>query len=63
MYEIRSDARMKMVREKYHTTNAKELGKKMNATETAQVCTELNKAISLGLKDMKQDLFVSMVCK
>ena len=27
------------------------------------LCTELNKAISLGLKDMKQDMFSALVCK
>lgn len=63
MYVIRSNARMKMVQEKYNTTNAQELRSKMTSTEKQQVCTELNKAISLGLHDMKQDMFASLVCK
>jgi tetratricopeptide (TPR) repeat protein len=63
MYQIRTNARMRMVSEKYKTTNAQELRSKMSAEEKKQVCTELNKAISLGMKDMKQDMFASMVCK
>lgn len=63
MYEIRSNARMKIMQEKYQTTNTQELRDKMSAQERDQLCAELKKAISLGLKDMKQDMFVSLVCK
>jgi len=63
MYTIRSNARMRMVQEKYGTNNAQELRSKMTAGEKDQVCTELKKAISLGLKDMQQDMFASLVCK
>ena len=63
MYVIRSNARMKMLQQKYNTTNTQELRSKMTPAEKELVCTELNKAISLGLKDMKQDMFASLVCK
>jgi len=63
MYTIRSNARMKMMQDKYGTTNAQELRSKMTATEKNQLCVELKKAISLGLHDMKQDMFASLVCK
>jgi len=63
MYIIRSNARMKMVQDKYHTNNTQELSSKMTAAEKEQVCTELQKAISLGLHDMQQDMFASLVCK
>jgi len=63
MYVIRTNARMKMVQDKYHTTNTQELREKMTPKEKEQVCTEMKKAISLGLKDMKQDMFVALVCK
>jgi len=63
MYKIRTDARMKMVQQKYRTTNTQELRSKMTPTEKQQVCTELNKAIELGLKDMTYDMFASLVCK
>lgn len=63
MYVIRTNARMKMVQDKYHTTNTQELREKMTPKEKEQVCTEMKKAIALGLKDMKQDMFVALVCK
>lgn len=63
MYSIRSNARMKMLSEKYNTTNAQELRSKMSGSEKSMLCTDLNKAIALGLHDMKQDMFASMVCK
>jgi hypothetical protein len=63
MYKIRTEARMKMVQDKYHTENAQELRNKMNATEKQQVCTELRKLISLGYKNMKADMFDALVCK
>jgi len=63
MYAIRSNARIKSMQEKYHTVNAQELRAKMSPKEKELVCTDLKKAISLGLKDMKQDMFASLVCK
>ena len=63
MYTIRSNTRMKMMQEKYKTTNTQELRDKMSTSEKNMLCTELNKAISLGLHDMKQDMFASLVCK
>jgi tetratricopeptide (TPR) repeat protein len=63
MYNIRASARIKMAQEKYNTTNTQELRSKMTPKETEQICTELKKAISLGLKDMKMDMFASLVCK
>jgi tetratricopeptide (TPR) repeat protein len=63
MYVIRTNGRMKMVQDKYHTTNTQELRSKMTPTEKDKVCTELKKAIALGLKDMKYDMFASLVCK
>jgi len=63
MYKIRTDARMKMVQDKYKTDNTQELRSKMTQQEKEQVCTELNKTISLGLHDMRYDMFASLVCK
>jgi len=63
MYVIRSNARMKKVQQKYKTTNTQELRSKMTPTEKEEICTELNKAIALGLKDMEQDMFAALVCK
>jgi len=63
MYEIRASARIKMVQEKYQTTNTQELRSKMNATEKEQVCIELKKVLTIGLRNMQYDMFASMVCK
>jgi tetratricopeptide (TPR) repeat protein len=63
MYDIRASARIRMAQDKYNTTNTQELRSKMTPKETEQICTELKKAIALGLKDMKMDMFSSLVCK
>jgi tetratricopeptide (TPR) repeat protein len=63
MYVIRTNARMKMVQDKYGTSVAQELRTKMTAKEKEQVCTEMKKAFELGLKDMKQEMFSALVCK
>jgi tetratricopeptide (TPR) repeat protein len=63
MYVIRTNARMKMVQDKYGTSVAQELRTKMTAKEKEQVCVEMKKALELGLKDMKQEMFSALVCK
>lgn len=63
IYKTRADARVTMVQRKYHTTNAQELRAKMTTNEREQVCTELNKAIELGYKNMQADMFAALVCK
>lgn len=63
MYVIRTNARMKMVQDKYGTSVAQELRTKMTAKEKEQVCGEMKKALELGLKDMKQEMFSALVCK
>jgi cytochrome c-type biogenesis protein CcmH/NrfG len=63
MYQIRAEARLKQVQDKYGTTNTQELRSKMTPTETEQVCSETTKALDLGLADMKLDMFAALVCK
>ncbi len=63
MYQIRAEARLKQVDDKYGTTNTQELRSKMTPTETAQVCAEITKALELGLVNMKMDMFAAMVCQ
>ncbi|ULQ50633.1 tetratricopeptide repeat protein [Flavihumibacter fluvii] len=63
MYIIRSDASLKMMENKYHTTNAQELRAKMTASEKNLVCSDLKKALDLGWKDMNKDMFAALVCK
>jgi len=63
MYEIRAEARMKQVQDKYGTTKAQELRSQMTPTETEQVCSEVTRALELGLMDPKLDMFSALVCK
>ena len=62
MYQIRSNARIRQMETKYGTNNVQELRSKMSPQETQLVCTETKKAIDLGLKDMKMDMFAALVC-
>jgi len=63
MYIIRSDASLKMMENKYHTTNAQELRSKMTTAEKDLVCADLKKALDLGWKNMNKDMFAALVCK
>jgi tetratricopeptide (TPR) repeat protein len=63
MYEIRSQARIKQMENKYGTNNVQELRSKMTPEETQLVCAETTKAAELGLKDMKMDMLTALVCK
>lgn len=63
MYATRSDARIKMMQEKYGTENVQELRGKMTAQETELVCADSRKALDLGLRDMQVDMFVALVCR
>jgi tetratricopeptide (TPR) repeat protein len=62
-YQMRAEARLKMVQEKYGTTDTGELRKKMTPAERDMVCGEMKKALDLGLKDMKMDMFSALVCR
>ena len=63
MYQIRSEASLKMVQDKYGTTKAQELRAKMTAQEKSLVCTDLNRALALGWKNPQMDMFSALVCK
>jgi tetratricopeptide (TPR) repeat protein len=63
MYQIRATARINIAQKKYGTTNGNELKKKLTESEKNDLCTDLNKAISLGWKDPKMDYFSALVCK
>jgi tetratricopeptide (TPR) repeat protein len=63
MYQIRSNARIRQMESKYGTNNVQELRGKMTPEETRLVCSETTKAIELGLKDMKMDMFAALVCR
>lgn len=62
MYIIRSEARLKQMEHQYGTTNAQELKSKMTAQEKEAVCTDLQKALEMGWRDMNKDMFAALVC-
>jgi tetratricopeptide (TPR) repeat protein len=63
VYLARSESRLKMVQEKYGTSEASALRKSMTPEEKNMVCTEMKKAIDLGLRNMQFDMFSALVCR
>ncbi|MEH0154696.1 hypothetical protein V6R21_11195 [Limibacter armeniacum] len=63
MYIIRSNARLRIMQDKYGTTKAKELKEKMTPEEKEQVCADITKANELGWNQMDKDMFAALVCK
>jgi len=63
MYAIRSDARIRMLQQKYGTENVQELRAQMTSEEKELVCADSQKALDLGLRDMQMDMFVALVCR
>jgi tetratricopeptide (TPR) repeat protein len=59
----RSNTRLRMLDSKYGTKKAQELRGKMTSEESALLCADLNKAKSLGFKDINRDMFLALVCK
>jgi tetratricopeptide (TPR) repeat protein len=58
----RSNTRLRMMEDKYGTKKAQELRIKMSSEEKTMLCTDLNKAKSLGYKDMNRELFMALIC-
>ena len=58
----RSNTRLRMMENKYGTRKAQDLRAKMTSDETALLCGDLQKAKSLGYKDMNRDMFIALVC-
>ncbi len=63
VYVARTESRLKMVQEKYGTTDSGELRSKMSPAEKEMVCTEMNQALGLGLRNMQFDMFSALVCR
>ncbi len=64
-YELalaRSNTRLRMLENKYDTKKAQELRELMSSNEKEDLCKDLNKAKSLGYKDMNRDLFTALIC-
>ena len=63
MYQIRAEGSLKMVQDKYGTTNAQELRAQMTPQEKALVCGDLNRALALGWKNPQMDMFAALTCQ
>jgi tetratricopeptide (TPR) repeat protein len=63
MYQIRAEASLKMVQDKYGTTNAQELRAQMTEPEKALVCGDLNRALALGWQNPQMDMFAALTCQ
>jgi len=63
IYQIRTEARLKQVQQKYVTTDIKELSKRMTKQEKITVCADMKKALEMGLRNLQLDLLSSMICE
>ncbi len=63
IYQTRATASLKVMQDKYGTTNAQELRSKMTPQETAFVCADLTKALVLGWRNPQMDMFSALVCQ
>lgn len=63
IYQIRTEARLKQMQQKYVTTDIKELSKRMTSQEKSTLCADMKKALDLGLRNLQLDLLASTICE
>jgi len=63
IYQIRTEARLKQMQQKYVTTDVNELSKRMTKQEKSTVCADAKKALDLGLRNLQLDLLASTICE
>lgn len=63
LYQTLADTRIRMLQEKYNTTNTQQLRSKLSADEKSVLCKDLKKAQELGMRNMNKDMFTSLICK
>ena len=63
IYQIRTEARLKQVQDKYNSTDVKELSGKMSQQEKRSLCKEINKAVELGLRNLQLELLSTSICE
>jgi len=63
IYQIRTEARLKQMQQKYVTTDINELSKRMTRQEKTTACNDIKKALGLGLKNLQLDLLASSICE
>lgn len=63
IYQIRTEARLKQIQEKYNTLDSKVLAKQMTASEKRTLCGDLTKSVDLGLRNLQLELLGTMICE
>lgn len=63
LYQTLCDTRLRMLQEKYNTTNTQELRGKLQADEKSQLCNDLKMAQQMGMKNMSKDMLAALICK
>jgi len=63
IFQIRTEARLKQMQQKYVTSDIKELSKRMTKQEKMLLCSDMKKAIDLGLRNLQLDLLSGMICE
>lgn len=63
IYQTLCDTRLRMLQEKYNTTNTQQLRSKLTADEKNILCNDLKKAQQMGMKNMSKDMLAALICK
>ncbi|GGF30741.1 tetratricopeptide repeat protein [Echinicola rosea] len=63
VYQSRTQVGLKKMENKYGTTKVQELRKKMTDEEKSTLCSDIQKGLDLGWKDMSMDMFSAMICQ
>lgn len=63
IYQIRTEARLKQLQQKYVTTDINELSKRMTKQEKSTLCADMKKALDLGLRNLQLDLLSASICQ
>lgn len=63
IYQIRTEARLKQLQQKYVTTDVKELSARLNKSEKVLLCGDMKKAIELGLRNLQIELLATSICE
>ena len=63
IYQIRTEARLKQMQQKYVTSDIKELSARMTKQEKSTLCADMKKALDMGLRNLQLDLLATMICQ
>ncbi len=63
VFLARTESNLRQMESKYGTTQAGELRNSMTESEKSLLCKDLNRALELGVQDMKLDMFAALTCR